>query len=85
MLLQKNESMTKFFQQLKEYIQSNFFESILFAYLYISQVYYSYRYIFKINSSLTSPSYSDGGLLEKILKYILTILLYIKFSSFLNT
>lgn len=47
------------------------------VFLYISQLYYSYRYIFKVNSTTTSPTYADTSFSEKIIKYILTLVLFL--------
>lgn len=44
---------------------------LIIAYIWISQIYYSYRYIFKINSTGTSPTYADTPLFLKAFKYIL--------------
>lgn len=65
-------------------------EYLIIGYIWISQLYYSYRYLLKINSTGTSPTYSDTPLFLKIFKYILLavfmilILININYKDFID-
>jgi hypothetical protein len=58
-------------------LSQNYFRFCISAFLLISLYYLSYRYPFQINSSLTSPTYSDTPTLLSLGKYLLTLCLYV--------
>lgn len=49
----------------------------LAAILFISLVYFSYRYIFQYNSEGTSPTYSNTPASLQILKYVILIIIFL--------
>ncbi len=54
-------------------------EYLFFIYLYIAQFYYSYRYILRVNSTTTSPTYGHTSILEEVMKYVITVIFFILF------
>lgn len=48
-------------------------EVIFLAFLFLSQIYYSYRWLFKYESTGTSPTYADTPLAFQVAKYVLAI------------
>ena len=60
---------------------TNWIVAMLILYLF----YYSYRYVFRYNAEMTSPTYSDTPLFFQLAKYIILILLILgAFGSILN-
>lgn len=51
-------------------------EVIFLFYLYVSQVYYGYRYIFQYGSESTSGTYSDTPMPFQVAKYVVTAILF---------
>ncbi len=54
-------------------------EYLFFLYLYIAQFYYSYRYILRVNSTTTSPTYGHTSIFEEVMKYVITIIFFLIF------
>jgi hypothetical protein len=48
-------------------------ESLFLAFLLVSQVYYSYRYPLKYDSTTTSPTYADTPVVFQAVKYVLAM------------
>ena len=67
---------------MKKFI-SNFISSpleyLFFLYLYIAQFYYSYRYILRVNSTTTSPTYGHTSIVEEVMKYVITAIFFLLF------
>lgn len=51
-------------------------EYVFLSFLFISQVYYGYRYVLQYNSAATSPTYSDTPLPFQIGKYIIALFIF---------
>lgn len=51
----------------------NLYERLILLFFYISQIYYFYRYIFKYNSEMTSPTYSDTPFAFQFAKYFIVL------------
>lgn len=52
-------------------------EALFVFYLYVSQIYYGYRYIFQYGSESTSGTYSDTPMPFQVAKYVLTAVLFV--------
>lgn len=65
--------------------EKSFQNLIIFSFI-IFNLYYGYRYLFRYNSSMTSPSYSDTPMAFQMAKYViaLAIILAIFFLLFTN-